>query len=119
MHSHPHRHRLFIQHNLFELNRRNNVSHWTAICRNYTGYFQVLLVYGLDELGTTGNKCQLCVAAALFASLVITEPEYSLDLFPCYTHFHGVRQQRECASVIDSKSKSCDRGRAVVQTPAN
>lgn len=54
----------------------------------------VAVFFGLDELVTTGNKRQLCVA-----SVFITEPEYSLDLFPCGTHFNGIRHQRECASV--------------------
>ena len=82
----------------------------------------MLLVCGLGELLTTGSKCQLCMAAAaLFTWFFITEPEDDLDLFPRYTRFRGIRQQRECASVSQtgSESKSCDRGRAVVQTPAN
>lgn len=60
----------------------------------------MLLVRGHDEPVTTGNKCQLCVAAAAeFTSAFITEPEDSLDLFPRPTHFNGIRHQRECASV--------------------
>lgn len=84
-----------------------------------------MLLVGLDELVTTGNKCKPCVAAAaaLFASVFISEPEYNLDLFPCCTHFNGIRHQCECASVSykwsASSQKCCDRRRAVVQTPAN